>query len=96
MYAAAFGNLETMRMLLGADVNAKNAFDATALMWRTSDIDKVRLLIDKGADVNASSKLGRTPLLIAAALDGGSEIVTSLIGKALGLPSEITFRRRPC
>ncbi|MGI8990236.1 MAG: ankyrin repeat domain-containing protein [Bryobacteraceae bacterium] len=81
MYAAAYGNLETMRMLLaaGADVNARNALDATALMWCASDIEKVRLLIDKGAEVNARSKLGRTPLLIAAARDGGSETVKLLI-----------------
>ena len=35
MYAAAFGTVDAMRLLIdaGADVNAKNAFDATALMW---------------------------------------------------------------
>ncbi|MDQ6665019.1 MAG: ankyrin repeat domain-containing protein [Acidobacteriota bacterium] len=83
MYSAAYGNLETMRILLaaGADVNAKNAFDATALMWCAGDIGKARLLIDRGADVNARSKLGRTPLLIAAAYDGGFEIVKLLLDK---------------
>src|SRR5947199_3991793 len=35
MYTAAFGSPEALRMVLdaGADVNAKNSFDATALMW---------------------------------------------------------------
>src|SRR5690348_7081614 len=46
MHAAAFGNLETMKLLLdaGADVNAHNDFNATALLWAASDIDKARLL----------------------------------------------------
>lgn len=62
MYAAAFGSVDAMRLLLdkGAGVNAKNAFDATALMWCANDLEKVRLLVAKGANVNARSKQGRT------------------------------------
>ena len=83
MYAAAAGSLDAMKLLLeaGADVNAKNAFDATALMWAAGDIGKVRLLLAKGADVNARSKIGRAPLLIAALHDGSSEIVRLMIEK---------------
>jgi ankyrin repeat protein len=81
MYAAAVGSLDAMKLLIeaGADVNAKNAFDATALMWAAGDIDKVRLLLSKGADVKAKSKIGRTPLLLAAFHDGASEIVRLMI-----------------
>jgi len=81
MYAAAFGSLDAMKVLLaaGADVNAKNAFDATALMWCVSDLGKARLLVAKGADANARSKQGSTPLLIAASDDGASEIVKLLL-----------------
>src|SRR5690348_16862374 len=45
MYAAAYGSLDSMRALLdaGADVNAKNAFDATPLLWSANNLDKVRL-----------------------------------------------------
>src|SRR5678815_2491039 len=70
-YAAAVGSLDAMKVLVeaGADVNAKNAFDATPLMWAAGDITKARLLLAKGADVNARSKIGRTPLLIAALHD---------------------------
>jgi ankyrin repeat protein len=83
MYAAAYGSLDAMKLLLdaGADVNAKNAFEATALLWCASDLAKVRLLLEKGASVNARSKLGRTALMIAAAHDGNSGTVKFLIEK---------------
>ena len=83
MYAAAYGSLDAMQLLLdaGATVNAKNAFDVTPLLWCASDLAKVRLLVEKGADVSARSKQGRTPVLIAAAEDGNSETVKLLIQK---------------
>src|SRR3954452_9593676 len=58
MHAAAFGNLETLKMLVeaGADVNAANDFDATALLWCARDPEKAKLLIDHGAKVNVRSK----------------------------------------
>src|SRR5260370_14089196 len=84
MYAAAVGSLDAMKLLIeaGADVNAKNAFDATPLMWAAGDIDKVRLLLSKGADVKAKSKFGRTPLLLAAFRDGPSENVRLMFDPA--------------
>jgi ankyrin repeat protein len=83
IYAAAFGSVEAMRILIeaGADVNARNAFDATALIWCASDLAKVRLLVEKGADVNAKSKQGKTPLLVAANHSGTEPIVRLLIAK---------------
>ena len=83
MYAAAFGSPEAVRMLIeaGADINAKNSFDATALMWAAGDPVKARTLIEHGADVNARSKQGRTALIIAAGHDGNSETVRLLLEK---------------
>ena len=83
IYAAAFGSVEAMRILIeaGADVNARNAFDATALIWCASDLAKVRLLVEKGADVNAKSKQGKTPLLVAANHSGAEPIVKLLLAK---------------
>ena len=83
MHAAAFGNLETLRLLLdaGADLNVRNHFDATALLWGARDLEKARLLIERGADVNARSKQGRTPLMLACLRPGGSETVALLLAK---------------
>jgi ankyrin repeat protein len=83
MNAAAFGSIETMRLLIenGADVNARSAGNATALMWAATDLAKVRLLLDKGADVNAMSEMGHTPLLLAAMSDRSSEIVRLLLSR---------------
>jgi ankyrin repeat protein len=83
MYAAAVGSAEAVKALLakGADAKAKNAFDATALMWGVANLEKVRMLVDAGADVNAHSKQGMTPLLIAANNAGSAEIVRLLLAK---------------
>jgi ankyrin repeat protein len=71
MYAAALGSIDTMRLLLdrGADVNARSAAGATALMWAAADPAKVRLLVERGADVKAAAESGRTALMLAAMSD---------------------------
>src|SRR5271166_6471323 len=83
MYAAAFGSIEAMRVLIGkgADVNGRNAFDATPLMWALYDSNKVRLLLSKGADVNPHTKQGRTPLMIAALYPGNVQTVKMLLDR---------------
>ncbi len=81
MYASAVGSPDMMRNLLaaGADAKAKNSFESTALLWCTSDLAKVRLLLDKGADVNARTKQGFSPLFIAAAHDGNVDVIRLLL-----------------
>lgn len=83
MYAAAYGSVDAMKLLVdkGADVNAANEFGATALMWAVNDLTKVHLLLEKGADVNAKSKMGRSALLMAAKDDAGLPVVKLLIEK---------------
>src|SRR5436190_2946203 len=51
MHAAAIGSIEAMRRLMkaGADVNAKNGLDATALVWCANNPQKAKLLIDAAA-----------------------------------------------
>ncbi len=83
MHTAAFGNFDTLKLLIekGADVNAHNDFDATALLWAARDPEKARLLVERGADVNARSKQGRTPLMLASLLQGGAPTVAMLLAK---------------
>ena len=48
MYSATVGSAGAMRTLIdhGADVNARNAFGSTALMWSATDLEKIRLLVE--------------------------------------------------
>ncbi len=111
MHAAAFGNFATLKLLVeaGADVNARNSSDATALLWCARNPEKAKFLIEHGADVNASSKQGTTALKVAALRAGGAETVALLLAKGAevnvqggplnfthssGLPSP--ERLRPC
>src|SRR5436853_4751489 len=50
-------------------------------MWATDDVEKTRLLLAHGADVNAHSDNGRTPLLIASKRNGSAEVVKLLLDK---------------
>jgi ankyrin repeat protein len=81
MHAAYAGTLETMRDLLaaGADPNAHNEREATALHWAIADAAKVKLLLSKGADVRAKTVDGRTALYLAALRTDGAPIVQVLL-----------------
>jgi ankyrin repeat protein len=83
MYAALYGNSDSVRQLLqtGADPNLKNGAGATALMWAVNDLEKTQLLVEAGADVNARSDDGQTPLLIAAGYFGSSPVVKLLLDR---------------
>src|SRR5262249_21821562 len=60
MHAVAFGNRDTLKLLIdaGADVRARNDMGATALLWAAADPERASLLIEHGADVTAVSKQG--------------------------------------
>jgi ankyrin repeat protein len=71
MTCARTGNADATKALIarGAAVNAKESWqEQTALMWAVARTqrDVVRVLIELGADVQARSKNGFTPLLFAA------------------------------
>ena len=95
MYAAAFGNAQQMKLLLksGADVNAQNAFHATALIWAGGDAVKSRMLIEHGADVNVHTQQGRTPLMAAAKRNGNADLVRLLFktGADVNTPGDTTL-----
>ena len=68
-------------MTAGADVRAVSTGGVTALHWAAANPAKVRLLLDAGADVNAASQIGRTPLIVAASANGSAEAVQLLLAK---------------
>lgn len=83
MQAAAAGSIEAMRLLVsaGARVNAADNSGITPLMFGVRDLDKVRFLLDRGADSTAKSSQGQTALLIAASTAGSTEVVRALVAK---------------
>jgi ankyrin repeat protein len=81
MYAVLYSNAATLSKLLkmGADPSRRNDANATALMWAARDLEKTRILVAAGADVNAKSDDLRTPLMIAARKPGGAAAVKLLL-----------------
>lgn len=81
MYAVLYSDAATLEQLLkqGADPNRANDAKATALMWAATNLEKTRVLVEHGAQVNAGSDDLRTPLMIAAGYPGGAPIVKLLL-----------------
>lgn len=81
MNAAVVGSVAAMKLLLDykADPDLTNSAGATALVWAAADLDRVRLLLERGADANAASERGRTALYVAARSDGSAPIVKLLM-----------------
>jgi ankyrin repeat protein len=81
MYAALYGDAGAVKRLLalGADVKLHDEEGATALMWATDDLEKTRVLLEHGADVNAKSDAERTPLMIAASRYGSAPVMKLLL-----------------
>ena len=63
MFATSKGSVEAVKALIeaGADVNAVNRDEKTALMFATSEgsVEAVKALIEAGADVNAVNRAGK-------------------------------------
>jgi ankyrin repeat protein len=81
MYATLYGDAGRVRQLLdgGADPNAADEGEATALMWAVTSLEKTQVLLDRGANVHARSADGRTPLMVAAGLPGAAPVAQLLI-----------------
>jgi len=78
---AMFGRVAQLRRLLdaGLDPNATTKEGTTLLMLSVNDVEKVRLLLTRGAKVNAKAASGATALLMAAGLTGNMEAFRLLL-----------------
>lgn len=98
MTAARTGKVEAVKLLLanGADPRAVEGWRGqTALMWAAAENHTavVQTLIEAGADVNARSNGGFTPLLFAVRA-GRTETVTLLLSKGAN-PNDVIGGARP-
>ena len=84
MRAALEGRTEIIKALLakGADVNEKDNWGRTALMFATINLhrDTVRTLLERGAEVNVRANDGATALMLAACA-GDIGIVRALLAR---------------
>jgi ankyrin repeat protein len=93
MLATLFADAACVEQLMkqGADPNQADTAGATALMWAMPDIQKARVLIGHGANVNArSTSLGRSPLLVAAAYPGTVDLLELLLARGADLGARDT------
>lgn len=83
MHAVVNAGADCVKLLLdkGADPNISNNAGATALMWAVGDVQKVQLLLAKGAHVNAVSKEEKSALRLAANLPNSLAVVKALLAK---------------
>ena len=82
-YAALFGSPESVQVLLdaGASPNARNTAEVTPLIYAGWNAAKVRILLAKGADAKAVSKMRRTALHLAVISTDGAEAARMLLDK---------------
>jgi ankyrin repeat protein len=89
MRAALFGSVADLRALLdgGVPATASSARGTTMLMMAVPDTDKVRLVLERGADIKAESRARHTALMVAANYRGTTGLVRTLLeGGASALP----------
>ena len=82
MRASLFGSADALRAVLKEKPNVNEPatkLAITALMCAAHDPQKVRLLIDAGANVRAATTAGHTALLVAADYAGAAESVRVLL-----------------
>jgi ankyrin repeat protein len=79
-----FGSAADVKRLLDGGLNANTATKSggtTALMMAVPDVEKMRLLIDRGADVNARARSRFSALMVAAQYQDGDPAINLLLDR---------------
>ena len=90
MAATLFGDASLVKLLLerGADPNRTGVGGTTALMWAVPNLEKVRLLLAHGANVNARSETDRTAFLVAASYPRTADVLRLLLERGADLRAQ--------
>jgi ankyrin repeat protein len=88
-----FGSVADVRKLLDGGLSSNAATKSggtTALMMAAPDVEKMRLLIDRGADVNARARSRFSALMVAAQYQEGDAAINLLLdrGAQVAPPSD--------
>ncbi len=88
--ATLFGGADLVKHFLarGADPNRTGSSGTTALMVAVPNLDKVRLLVEGGANVNARSETDRTAFLVAASYPRTVELLRLLLARGADLRAQ--------
>jgi ankyrin repeat protein len=91
MYAALYASPRVLDQLIrgGADLTYRDKNGLTALAWAVHSYESAKVLIDAGADVNAKSNIGGTPLLTAAAYPGNAPLLRLMLERGAELQPSV-------
>ena len=95
--AALFGTVSEVHALLegGASVNDTTPRRGTPLMAAVHDVEKVRLLLDAGADPERETTSGNTAPQLAAAHSSGAATARLLMSRGVGIERASRTTRGP-
>ena len=90
MAATLFGDTALVKLLLerGADPNRTGAGGTTALMWAVPNVEKVRVLLERGANVNARSETDRSAFLVAASYPRTVDVLRLLLDRGADMRAQ--------
>jgi ankyrin repeat protein len=90
MAATLFADADMVGLLLkhGADPNGVGPAGTTALMWAIPNLPVARVLVSRGANVNARSASERTPLMVAASYPGTIDLLRLLLEQGADLRAQ--------